>query len=565
MPWQGGVFGGKLVFEAGGKEYEMTRIFGRRLSEDIFDLVDTDTGLPSFDYSGKTGEELFHLDRESFLRTVFTAQQDCETQATDDVNALIGDLAGRAGDMGGYEDARKRLVEAANRLTPKRPTGTLYRRGERIAELARRMKQDQDAAPEEKLRRCFAQRAQMKDRIASLEVRLRKEQEELGQAEAAFEKASRKLEAAMSSLNDIPGGAALSVPSPHTEEPGGASHFASAQRLLPILILVLGTALLAAGIPVLLFAGRTPGTVFMAVGAVFAVMGAVMALSAGMKGMQKGAGKKGQKDRAVEGRENGAGRRLEDRLKEGEKDRAREGKTERTEEGEKAGSDDRAAVRSAAGIQEAHRQYLISLRILEKKKAETEEERHLILSARSGLDELEREIAELTELAEEKEEEAGLLRELREKQEADEAAYRHVIMAEAFLRKAKDSMTARYSDPIRRSFAYYWERITGYSAAGISVDADTNVSIQELGRRRTSLELSRGYSDLAGICLRAALADAMYPPGRGERPPLILDDPFTNLDDEKTRGALRFLDELGKKYQILYLTCSESRIGRTRL
>ena len=29
-PWQGGIYGGLLVFEAGGKTYEMTRVFGRR-------------------------------------------------------------------------------------------------------------------------------------------------------------------------------------------------------------------------------------------------------------------------------------------------------------------------------------------------------------------------------------------------------------------------------------------------------------------------------------------------------------------------------------------------------
>ncbi len=617
LPWQGGVFGGKLVFEAGGKEYEMTRIFGKRPSEDIFDLLDTDTDLPSFDYSEKIGEELFHLDRESFMRTVFTAQQDCETQATDDVNALIGDLAGRAGDMGCYEDARKRLVEAANRLTPKRPTGALYRRGARIAELTRRVKQDRDAAPEEKLGRCFVRRAQAQQKIAALEAGLLKGQEELRQAEEAFEKASRSLDFAMSGLYasseeaspsaspphtgepreasltitaphaEEPCAASLTMASPHAEEPcaasltiaalhaeepRAASPSAPVQILLSVLILVLGTALLAGGIPVFLFVSRAAGAVLMASGTVFALAAAAAALSGLPKGSQKGPRREIHKSRAGKGieerikKEKIKGEKLkeeklkeeklkEEKLKEEQKAGLKEDKEVRLKERPEDTNADRIIV------QEAHRQYLISRRMLESKKAEIEEGRHRILTCRSGLDELESEIAELTELAEEKEESEGLLRELREKQETDEAAYRHVMMAEAFLRKAKESMTSRYSDPIRRNFAAYWERITGYSAAGISVDANTSVTIQELGRRRSSGELSRGYGDLAGICLRTALADAMYPPGRGEKPPLILDDPFTNLDDEKTRGALRFLNEIGEKYQILYLTCSESRIG----
>lgn len=42
--------------------------------------------------------------------------------------------------------------------------------------------------------------------------------------------------------------------------------------------------------------------------------------------------------------------------------------------------------------------------------------------------------------------------------------------------------------------------------------------------------LSAGYQDLLGICMRLALVDAMYPK---EKPFLVLDDPFVNLDEEK--------------------------------
>jgi uncharacterized protein YhaN len=101
--------------------------------------------------------------------------------------------------------------------------------------------------------------------------------------------------------------------------------------------------------------------------------------------------------------------------------------------------------------------------------------------------------------------------------------------------------------------------ITGYSAAGVYVDANSNVTFEEKGKQRDAESFSTGWRDLAGICLRTALADAMYPPGRGERPPLILDDPFTNLDDKKMKGAMCFLREMGSNYQILYFTCSSAR------
>jgi len=62
---------------------------------------------------------------------------------------------------------------------------------------------------------------------------------------------------------------------------------------------------------------------------------------------------------------------------------------------------------------------------------------------------------------------------------------------------------------------------------------------------------------LVGICLRVALVDAMY---TKETPILMMDDPFTNLDDKKMAAALDFLQEISKKYQIIYFTCSKGRI-----
>ena len=44
-----------------------------------------------------------------------------------------------------------------------------------------------------------------------------------------------------------------------------------------------------------------------------------------------------------------------------------------------------------------------------------------------------------------------------------------------------------------------------------------------------------------------------------EAPLLIMDDPFTNLDGERLAGAKKVLSMLSEKYQILYLTCHESR------
>ena len=38
LPWQGGNYGGRLCFSISGKEYEITRFFGKKKDEDEFEF-----------------------------------------------------------------------------------------------------------------------------------------------------------------------------------------------------------------------------------------------------------------------------------------------------------------------------------------------------------------------------------------------------------------------------------------------------------------------------------------------------------------------------------------------
>ena len=52
------------------------------------------------------------------------------------------------------------------------------------------------------------------------------------------------------------------------------------------------------------------------------------------------------------------------------------------------------------------------------------------------------------------------------------------------------------------------------------------------------------------------LIDALF---TKEKPFLILDDPFVNLDDEHTGRALKLLEEITRQYQVIYLVCNSGR------
>ena len=125
------------------------------------------------------------------------------------------------------------------------------------------------------------------------------------------------------------------------------------------------------------------------------------------------------------------------------------------------------------------------------------------------------------------------------------------------LEQAKISLTSRYTEPLRESLGKYYELISGESAQRVFVDANIDVTIDEQGMQRDPKFFSAGYRDLLGICMRMALVDAMY---QGEKPFVIFDDPFANLDSDKLQGGLKLLEQIGREYQVLYFTCHESRV-----
>ena len=105
FPWQGGAFGGSMVFSVGDKSYRVERFFGAKDKEDTFTLYDLETGLQSEDYSERLGEELFHLDRAAFSQSSYFAQQDFLPVLNDSLNAGLTHVEEHAGDIQNYEKA----------------------------------------------------------------------------------------------------------------------------------------------------------------------------------------------------------------------------------------------------------------------------------------------------------------------------------------------------------------------------------------------------------------------------------------------------------------------------
>ena len=125
------------------------------------------------------------------------------------------------------------------------------------------------------------------------------------------------------------------------------------------------------------------------------------------------------------------------------------------------------------------------------------------------------------------------------------------------LENAKNQLNARYAAPFENALKEYFEMLVEKSDISIDTDAKRNLIIRSKGEKRSEENLSSGYKDLIDLCYRLALAKAMY---GGEQPILILDDPFTNLDEEKLANGLELIKKISDEYQVLYLTCHGSRL-----
>ncbi len=124
------------------------------------------------------------------------------------------------------------------------------------------------------------------------------------------------------------------------------------------------------------------------------------------------------------------------------------------------------------------------------------------------------------------------------------------------LEKAKLNLSEKYLGVISESFGKYSNLIFGADIGNYLIGADLNVNIDRLGGAKTKDYFSTGYKNMIDIATRLSLIDALY----GEQKPmLILDDPFVNMDDDRVKNSLSLLEELSRKHQIVYLTCHSSR------
>jgi len=714
-PWQGGVYGGSLVFEYSGKKYLVTRIFGSKAMEDTFELRDLATNLVSNDFSSKLGEELFSVNAESFMRTVFIGQNDVISTTTDDINSKIGNIADSSSDLDCYEKAYASLSDLLNKNSPKRVTGSIYKLKSNVASLqtlvrdgssiidtmhklddllnAKQDSLDELLSKRQELNKRYKEASEYKDVAAKLEVyehilldekskkdnadsllaffngkvakeddintqmentkkenslketvnlyrfteeekenydelkglfdnnptdmnetveyiREWKEREERAQAElsrqADFKVLQAELENAKNNTKKIPGGAIA-----------GMIMILVAMGLAATSIFVLPSINLIA--------------ISVAISAIILIVGIIICVLKIKKHIDENKEFLNIKTNDIAALQtvlledikcrNDVDSRLTDYLskygmKFTEKDvlenlinlQKKYASFLSYNEKQAAYDDalfelnqltnsidtylDNMNMKVDDGHQEILNEMLIKLRsyneakriadraFIAREKYELDNEVDRLKKIKcpkdmmnlkdisielenvsvsiASLNEEIKDIRRQQEIMQEKKDAWEENRELLGQKEKElyeaEKSYKNMQYAKKYLGISKETMTAKYMEPLMKSFIKYYGAITGQDAKEYRLDANINLALEDKGILRDAGLLSTGYKDLVHFCLRLALIDAMY---KEEKPVLIFDDPFVNLDKEKTEGAMLLLKMLAKNYQIFHFTCRD--------
>ena len=183
---------------------------------------------------------------------------------------------------------------------------------------------------------------------------------------------------------------------------------------------------------------------------------------------------------------------------------------------------------------------------LEEEIAKLDRERSALNAA---IREDEAEAEKLDDLAAEKERHAELLKKYR---------YDHAIVTATaeYLKVADKRLKDRYVAPVKNNFTEYTELLEKALGERITMTPNFEIRYERNGVERSEKHLSAGQRSICAFCFRMALIENMY---ADEKPFLILDDPFVNLDGEHLEKVKGVLNALSAKFQILYFTCHESR------
>ena len=135
-----------------------------------------------------------------------------------------------------------------------------------------------------------------------------------------------------------------------------------------------------------------------------------------------------------------------------------------------------------------------------------------------------------------------------------EAERKHaaIVLAYESISNAGESLRRNVTPRLRSAAGALMKHLTGGKYYDFGIAEDFSLSILTESGTKSIASLSAGTRDAAYFSLRTALSSMLYP---ADRPPMILDEVFAQLDDTRAAALLDLLCKLSEESQVIVLTC----------
>ena len=504
QPFEGGKFGGELVFVSEKGVFKIRRVFNRTATLDEFYLFNAENNLRSEAYSSSIGRELFGVGKETFDATIFFGQKELTSEINDDIKASLSTGKLYGDDVDALSKAVEKIKQKVRELKSELKTLNLESDKARLREL-----QLKENALTNKI-------SITKNNLAECEEKLKTYQNiknELDAKQKEYEKLMTEKNAITMYLNEASNEVIVEPQEEEKEEP----KLKKTTLVLSVIFFVLSIAMIG-----LFFAFKF--IAFIALCPIMLILGIIM-LVIFLKQKKKNNSLKNEKKLKKSDF-------FDKNTEKSEKIKQKEAEIEKI--------DNQINLLFNGSPQNFVRYYEEIVSKINDAQRGIVERQNDLKHYQNELDGL-----PLTECDDR-------LQADTEKSEELNSKIRILETTQNFLLSSSENLSSRYVLPVQQKFDEFYKQFIIDDE--LIVDGNLDVHLKQ--NMFEEGFLSAGVQDLVEICKRFALIDLVF---SKEKPFIVLDDPFVNLDDKNLEVARHILKSLSQKYQIILLTCHSSR------
>lgn len=131
----------------------------------------------------------------------------------------------------------------------------------------------------------------------------------------------------------------------------------------------------------------------------------------------------------------------------------------------------------------------------------------------------------------------------------------HWIRIEKVFNEVRENFRNNPMHDLSESFTKYLGIISGEKISSEFPDEEKlDMNIYSGNNKLDYDKLSEGTKETVSLAFRLAVLDHLFPDGGGV---IVFDDPFTDMDAERTAKSCELIKECAKKHQVIFLTCNE--------